>query len=466
MNVSVTNYESTVQGNSVKKARVALLLLFPVTGISSYIASNIYYYAGISLPVLYIWIAVYFAHAATKELSGISSLSRFSMLPLGLALLFIIAKFRAFLFDSSIISIVNVFYTVTFYTGVYLLARLWAKHPDSFDFVSLLLKSFSLYFFINGTLWIFGVRNYAFEGFYTGELDPLFSFLPGRQIFPLSQGITDSSVCAMLGAVSTLLLFKNLGETNGADTHKRKKVFYIAGICIGVLFIFLTGNRLPLVFFAFICLYVGLRLHRYKKITMSICVALFLFPFLYLLLLVPLMETNILDHLESFSRTGDPLDVLLLSNRVIIWMVELLHFLNDADFMDLLFGYGYFGQTISGIVYDYGYLFDTSYASSELAEVHSTILQIIIDSGIAGALLFISIIFIYLKRAYLIDDERSRTAPLIIFMALIGTSMIEVQLASDCQAFLFFILLTTYYLSMQKTIVNEPLRQVSEVYEH
>ena len=86
-------------------------------------------------------------------------------------------------------------------------------------------------------------------------------------------------------------------------------------------------------------------------------------------------------------------DVGSFSNRDKIFSVVLIGFFAKADLMTKIFGFGAQGQVASGMSDTYSTVFSNSYADPFNMPTHNTIVQILVDYGVLGLIIFLVVFF-------------------------------------------------------------------------
>ena len=100
-----------------------------------------------------------------------------------------------------------------------------------------------------------------------------------------------------------------------------------------------------------------------------------------------LINLSNLSVVQNLSRGED-----IASGRTLIWLYA-VDFIRDFN-LSHLFGFGYMGHAASGLSEQYKHLFyGWNTATPETVSLHNAILQIFIDYGYFGALIFIIILY-------------------------------------------------------------------------
>jgi len=416
----------------------AILLFFPIAGISNYIAYNFIYTIGKSFFLLYL--ALLFCLVRNAKV-GKSYSSPSKILPLSIVLIFSVALIRTYFFDSKLIGFFPAIVLIGTYSLVYYIGKLLAVRHPNFNVAKYFIISFIIYFVFNVLFMLLGVHNPAVEKQYIGELETIFSFIRGRKMLPFSSGLIDSSLIALVSGVGSFLLYTEIKDNS--NYRVILKIILIAVVLMSFAMMVFSGGRTAILLLIYFWVAIIINLQRYKKIALSLTILAFFFPLVYIPSMLPLYSSGGLEFLESFSRTGDISEVLLLNNRVLIWGAVINYLYDNFDIFNILFGYGMYGQTVSGAVDLYNFLFSATYSSTEAINVHSSFLQILINYGLIGIVLYLLVIIKTVLSIY--DNKPSKMLFYLIHLFIVAT-MIEAQLAVDSYFFLFFILMVSYVI--------------------
>ncbi|WP_394367019.1 O-antigen ligase family protein [Costertonia aggregata] len=155
------------------------------------------------------------------------------------------------------------------------------------------------------------------------------------------------------------------------------------------------------------------------------------------------LDTYVFD-LEQFSREN----TTLLSWRDVIWEIFFEHY--DPSVTELLFGYGNVGQFISGISYEYEYLF-SNWPNPTQISLHNNTLQMLVDIGVIGILSFFSVLYYVVRFSIRQYRKFNNKIYLLIpgvvnYILLLGFSDIIVNISNIGVYFvIMFIIINTLY---------------------
>lgn len=128
---------------------------------------------------------------------------------------------------------------------------------------------------------------------------------------------------------------------------------------------------------------------------------------LALFLAVILKASNLIDIASDRYDTYG-----LFSGREYLWTI-FLNYWNVASFGQLFFGNGVYGQVAAGISSSYSFVFaGWNDAGRDLASLHNSYLQFLIDGGLISAVLHIGLIVLVLGRLRLYARVQGRHQPL------------------------------------------------------
>ncbi len=126
----------------------------------------------------------------------------------------------------------------------------------------------------------------------------------------------------------------------------------------------------------------------------------------------------------------------IVSSRDLIWNTFFLYY--NPSLFEFIFGYGFLGQNISDISYQYEFLFRDRGSSSLVISLHNNYLQYLMDIGLVG------IFFLYrLVRNTLIKLNKIKYINLkfpLIFSLMVGISEMGI-IINNFLVFYFFIAL-------------------------
>jgi hypothetical protein len=426
-----------------------MLLFFPMAGLSNYIASNFVFSAGKAIFTPYLLFLVILLSNGKRKAKTVA----WPFLPILLIAMFCVGYFRTYLFSSSLVGLPTAVIICINYVSIFLVAKLAAENFNLIRVERVMLSSFHLFFLLNVLLFALGFENEGVKRGFMGEMETVFSFTKTRYFLPLGVGMMDSSMISLIAGVGALLLYQDIQKST--PTRSLLQVYYVVIMLISVIMLVLSGGRTSLAILPIVYTLTLFTAEKNKSCFFLIGSLLFLFPIFYLPLVPPLYLSGKLEFLEPLSRTGDISEVILLNNRVLIWSSVLNYLYENLQPFKLLFGYGVYGQTVSGVVDTYNFLFSSSYASTEAINLHGSFMQVLMNYGLLGILLYYLIIFKSLK--FFLSDSKHKIM-LYLLLTIILATMLEAQLAIDTYLFIFFIFLITYAFSLKnETITQKPL---------
>ena len=258
-----------------------------------------------------------------------------------------------------------------------------------------------------------------------------------RVLFPMAEGINAFGIVSGLGLVT-------LGPfVFSKDKSKTKWIARLLAIG-SFLAILLTDSRGALFFSVLVILIVFLP-SRFFVWARWLPFAISVIP----IIIVLLGPTQFAQTLSWLTRPTNDIDVIraplttdpncsnllveangFLSNRPVIWTVVMDEF-RPFQLIDLV-GYGYRGQTVSGISDEYSCLFQ-SYAIPKLASAHNNWLQAIVDIGYLGLVAMIILLFaLVIKTASLLKftGELEYKSMIACLLYIVATGSLEALIFS------------------------------------
>ena len=186
--------------------------------------------------------------------------------------------------------------------------------------------------------------------------------------------------------------------------------FQSFGFIIGLLFIYnsFMNYRLPMlkVMISLVCLVVMIL----GDVRGALFISLISIASIYLLSRIYVRQLNIIvfsgfciviaglilivigqASLDVVSRDG----ATVLSGREIIWFFTIAE-LSETSLFNLITGYGAWSQAISGVSDNYSFIF-SNWANPELASYHNAYLQVLMDIGLLGVVIYFVILKDYLS---------------------------------------------------------------------
>ena len=251
------------------------------------------------------------------------------------------------------------------------------------EFIRYVFYGIFLYLGVNVILYLAKLENQAI--IYKRDFDAVMLSLIGidtnRVYYPLAEGINTFGMVGGAGFSMSCAMFIDLFR------RKSKEIEYwitsTAGCVLG-LFIILTTDSRGALLFAFIV--AGLMVLSRITINTFVFMGIVAIQPAVLLLREDILQRIVLLKPLIRSHTG------VLSGREVIWM-KAIEELSKFKWIHMV-GYGLGGQTKSGLVERYNYMF-TSYVNIHGISLHHFGLQTVIDNG------YIGLVFAYLLIAIL-----------------------------------------------------------------
>ena len=297
--------------------------------------------------------------------------------------------------------------------------------------VNLLMEAFHL-----------SARNDIFATPHPSSIASYFGLKANRTTFPTATGINSFGIVAGVLLVSSFLVvrekkFSPMIRTLGG-----------AGIIASLITLVLTDSRAATIFalLVIVCTFIPHKISRFFRYLPIVSVVL---PVLILGTIQSLPPATI----EALSRNQS--DALTLSNRTVIWEAAFDTLRESPE--DLLFGYGYRGQIISGAMEKYEYLFG-SYVGVFSIPLHNSFLQAVFEIGLVGTVLFVLILITLFM--LLEQESLTQNSPwaMVLYFALFYLTLIsstDSVLSFDNQesyiTFLFIATVSFFSLAKQKS---------------
>jgi len=333
-----------------------LLLAISVRGLLQVFSSNYWNVVRANIPIIILVILFIFAYLRTI-VSG--------LLPLN-DLVVLMVKISLILF-----SIIGFFSMM--------------KGDDALQLHKYIAVVITFYVFINLFLYlIFGMQseNYSVNqgNFGLSSLMQLIGVNSPRVMFFFSPGFQSFGFVCGIGALLCIIFFFEKLELN-QFTQSLFWATMIIVITFAMMISDCRGALFSLFISAFLFLFNRLKLISWKSLILTS--TLFLITFLF----ISGSLTSIVYESAS-SRGSDS----IISGRELIWLFG-YDALTNASIYNILFGYGIWGSAISGVSYNYAFIF-TEWENPELASLHNMYLQLVFDIGVIGLIVF----FMALKR--------------------------------------------------------------------
>lgn len=242
-------------------------------------------------------------------------------------------------------------------------------------FLRIVFAVLAIFCFLNLMLWLVGIKSPISEGNTATDDTAYFFEILGvhikRVYFPLSQGINAFGIVA--GAVLSYGLFRVF---DGGLLRVRQLAYRVVVYVVSpMLCLLLTDCRGAIVFVVIAFVFTK----WFRNYSRSLLVVTLVLP-LMLLLGGSLSDAVLKFAARDASSTG------VLSGRELIWGPVLLDL---AQFkLESLWGYGAYGQVVSGVSVFYASSFVGWAADENMIGAHNSYLQAILDVGYLGLIFF------------------------------------------------------------------------------
>lgn len=309
-------------------------------------------------------------------------------------------------------------------------------------FFRVFMGGFSFFCVLNLILWVAGMQSNLVEGNTAVDDEStmlgLFGVNLHRVFFPLAQGINSLGVVA--GVVFSYGLFR--GYKWGRGLFFREFIGVFAFLVSPALCMLLTDSRGAI--FMTIASYFLVRWFRvFGGLVLAVSILL---PFVFVLF------SGLSGSIFSFAAR-DSSSTGVLSGRELIWapaIADILSFKPEG-----LYGYGAYGQVISGVSGSYADYFSGWLSDERMVSVHNAYLQSILDVGLIGLIVFILFYFFALGalRNVSMSGERAKghaNAVLVVLVYLVLQSMSEIAVcATNLLTFLALFSVVTVFMARE-----------------
>ena len=443
---------SNRRSGSFQQALIHDVLVFtiPVFGICRYISSNYLFSAGQTLFNYYLLTAIILSIQKLKDGNGFV-IFKPGFTSVLLVLLVAFGYYRTAMKSIQLLGVVSATNSVVTYVLIFILSRIVSTANVYLPIA--IGKGVIFYLFINLFLFVIGVENSAISGLYTSKIENIFFISSYRVIMPLGTGMGGSALIGGYAVVSVIGFMAIKNKTFLRSLIRRPGALLVV-IC-GFAVILLAGNRIVVLMVVVSFILAITKLYRSRKFIMACIVILFFFPFFYLSIVGIVYRAGLLDIFLKVSRGGGE-DLYTLSNRVFIWMHALDHYMFSSSFLEQVIGYGYYGQTISGLVERYALFFEGRWAQTSHITLHNSFLQIAINYGIAGVVIYFAVVMKTVKKIYLYKGKGHSIAIFLLFGLLVD-SAIEIDMVGISFPSLIFLFIVFFYDSEKKRIEYEPV---------
>ena len=257
--------------------------------------------------------------------------------------------------------------------------------------------SLMIYVFMNVVAAIFGIDNPGADAKYTHEFVAIFSPAGTRAMFPLAFSGQHFAIDAGILVLMSTWWY-------GKKTRIGKLMATVM-VALGVFVLVAQSARAPVIGLTICCIYALIWKKLGKRPLIIVLLVLITIPVLVVYTDIGVHVANSLKGIGIDLSRSDG-DVATLSNRDVIWRSAFHHMFSEANVTQLLLGYGGYGQVVSGISKTYSWLFENSYTKSDDINTHNTYIQILVDYGLLGVILFAGLIVTLVIRIYCIIGER------------------------------------------------------------
>jgi hypothetical protein len=391
------------------------------------------------LPVLVLLSTTIFRTAASRILlRRCPLLMRADWMPLLLFALTVTAYLRSLnagqLAIGSVVSMTGVW-------SFWLLATLEFRRYS--EFLGVMLASVVVYVAVNVLLALLQVPSPANPYAEAGPATVLaaIGLSVNRHLFPVALGINGFGIIAGLAVVIA---------TVHALAARRRRTRWLLWAGVAALALLLSDSRGAMLA-AVVSLALAVTLQTSARSALRRILPIGL-PLAYLFgTIAVLAASSILSAIlvaAGLERGGAP-----LSGRTIIWLAVLIREI-QAGWSALLFGYGHLGQAISGASEGYVMLFShLDVANAAQINVHSSLLQQLLDAGIAGVVLVAGIIRRLAQQGVTLSTA-SLEGQLVTATLSYGVIVGVVDLTFNPNNIVFFMLLFGLSLALNRRLEN------------
>ena len=273
-----------------------------------------------------------------------------------------------------------------------------------------------------------GVTSSGLKANFLREFTNIFGVAGSNIIFPFTTSGRMLSIQAGVLAIFGIFHFRN----SASMFHKWIGVgMVVSGLCV----LFVIGGRIPIVMLVGTLMF--LLLWKISRSFLAIVlIAITIFPLFVVFsdlggFIQSLGEGAVGAKLSLY--TGD---LGSFSNRDRIFAVVMIGMFSTADLLTMVFGHGARGQVVSGMSDAYATVFSNSFADPFDHSTHNTILQILVDYGVLGLIIFVLVFFSLfslirrnsrLTKIYRPDGNHERLLTAVL-LYMLACSMTEVSI--------------------------------------
>lgn len=275
------------------------------------------------------------------------------------------------------------------------------------------------------------LNNQSIINSYNREIESIFSPTGYRVLFPFVDSGQFYSFVAGIGIIGSIFIWNN-------NDNSKTKIAILATILSGFFIILGHGSRMALFLLIPVTLLGIETMWRKLKIVLPhiLVVILLILPFAIYFNIAGIIIQSLTEFFGiEVSKYDD--DLLTFSNRDKIFG-SVISELNSMGLYNLIFGYGSYGQKISGVSNEYAQFFSYSYNDLDIIPLHNSLMQILIDYGLFGITIFLLVIKLSLSKI-----TKQQKAPALMLVYLLLGSITEANLTyySILTFFIFLLLL-------------------------
>jgi hypothetical protein len=328
------------------------------------------------------------------------------------------------------------------------------RHTDGVvRIVKWMFVSLTAYVAMNIVFFLIGFESGGQFARYTREFEAIFSPLGVRITFPFT---SSGQYFAIIGGI---LFIGAVRAIYGDGIAGRLKNLTMGGL--GVFVLMAQSARAPIAAVFVVLLYgvVSRKLGRLGNVMVLLALVAVAPAYVYL------DAGEIVDKAVSLtdaniSRVDG--DVASLSNRIVIWNAAFRHMIDSADIYHVLFGYGAYGQAASGISDEYRWIFAESYTDVEHPALHSSYMQALVDFGLFGFVIFVSVLSSALSKEWKCESSckfvrTDTTTLMMVLMYLYVCAVTEVAIgyyAMDLLAIFLIVTLSSMAFASHKQFAH------------
>ena len=327
-------------------------------------------------------------------------------------------------------------------TGIHLLSTFRSRN-DIKVAIFFIVVGVYIYLLLNIVLYLAGCSGeaaYSYNKF--SIIGRAFNIELQAVYYPLATGFkTISVITASIMVITIVMFIKRI-------YYFKNPLIAVAGCFLCFFIIISVDSRSSLIagLFSLSLLFFNRNI-AYRITQMSWLMFPFL-PYIFLLFAGAVSEINFIN--ENFSR-GSGNNIETLSGRFYIWQ-SMLNAFADAP-IEIIYGFGAHGQIYINLLDGYDFLFEAR-TDNYNKSLHSTAMQILLDKGLIGLLIFMTMIFNMLN-AYKNLGSIGMAILISFFAILIMSVTASILIYSPIDLQTFFLLLLVISSSKFLTKPNE-----------